>query len=294
MGCNMMKTRGFSIIELLVTVIILAVLACVVIPMLSKSKLQAKQTRCAQQLRAISQGMQVWAQNNRGSYPLPSKLDASDDTVPQRAQAKDTSSNIFAIMVQNRLCEASELVCPSESNPNITVCTDYQYQAPATAVRPDRALWDPAFSADFTAPRGGFVSYAHLQPSQDRIKRWGSTLATDEAIVADRGPQVTQLSRTGDPVAYALSSDSTGAPTSVSINLHGTFRGWRGHIAYNDGHVDFERQMTSPAARPIDNSRRDSALDCPFYDEPGVDGNTFLGLFIKAGKFKPQFQPIWD
>jgi prepilin-type N-terminal cleavage/methylation domain-containing protein len=290
----MKTTRGFSIIELLVTLILITLLACVLIPMLSKSKLRAKESRCSSQVRSLVQGLQLWASNNRNAYPLASSIDAGDDTVAQRAQAKDTSSNIFAIMIQNRVCDPAELVCPSESNTSITVCTDYQYQSPARAVRPERALWDPAFSADFTSARGGFVSYAHLQPSADRVKRWGTTFASDEPILGDRGPQVTQLSRTGDPVAYALSSESTGAPTSISVSLHGSYRGWRGHLAYNDGHVDFERQMTAPNARPIDTSRSDSALDCPFFDEPSVEGNTFLGLFIKAGKFKNEFQPIWD
>ena len=43
----------------------------------------SRQARDADQLRAIHQGMVLWAQNNADVYPLPSRLDTADNTVPE-------------------------------------------------------------------------------------------------------------------------------------------------------------------------------------------------------------------
>ena len=60
---------GFSMIELLVVVAIIAVLLSLLLPTLSKVKRQAKITECASNLRQICMGMNVYALNNGGEFP---------------------------------------------------------------------------------------------------------------------------------------------------------------------------------------------------------------------------------
>ena len=64
------KQRGFSLIELLVTISIIAVLIGILLPALPRVLDAARRTGCAANLRSIGQTLELYKDDNSGAYPV--------------------------------------------------------------------------------------------------------------------------------------------------------------------------------------------------------------------------------
>src|SRR5690242_981296 len=65
----MKRTRGFTLIEVLVVVSIIALLVAILVPSLKKARQVSKRTVCEANLRQIAHGFQSYLQNNRDTFP---------------------------------------------------------------------------------------------------------------------------------------------------------------------------------------------------------------------------------
>jgi general secretion pathway protein G len=64
----MRKIKGFTLIEVMVVVVILAILASIIVPKLMSRPEQAKNTKAQQDILAIENGLELYKLDN-GSYP---------------------------------------------------------------------------------------------------------------------------------------------------------------------------------------------------------------------------------
>jgi len=61
--------NGFTLVELLVVISIIALLISILLPSLNKAREQAKAVKCAANLRAVGQGVSGYLAENNGTYP---------------------------------------------------------------------------------------------------------------------------------------------------------------------------------------------------------------------------------
>jgi prepilin-type N-terminal cleavage/methylation domain-containing protein/prepilin-type processing-associated H-X9-DG protein len=69
MTCSRTTKRGFTLVELLVVIGIIALLISILLPALSKAQRAANTIRCASNIRTILQGMRLYAANNNDFIP---------------------------------------------------------------------------------------------------------------------------------------------------------------------------------------------------------------------------------
>jgi hypothetical protein len=281
--------RGATLLEVLAICLALAVLLALVpfaIPSLGRARPGgAQQLPGALRVRSIHQGLVAFAQDNGDLFPLPSRLDLLNATVADRGDAKNTSANIASILLWNQLVNPDTLV-DTEEKGNVAVDANYQFTDPIAAVDPTRALWDPAFNADFTRSAPGNLSWAHLQPAAGRLSRWNSlglSSTFDRAVVSTRGAEIRALS--GYPRA-----PTEEWVTTRSHHLKREYRRarWEGFAVFDAGYVSF---LHSPYG-----TEQSVGVDALFLDEPNdsLGVNDYLSIFTTAGEERRDFTAIWD
>jgi type II secretory pathway pseudopilin PulG len=298
----MRTLRGFTIRELIAVIGVIVIVGCLALILVPRLRMEARRQKNQTQLRGVQQAMVTWRQSNNDDYPLPSRIDVYNNTVPESVAAKDTTSNIYSIMVFNRTIDPDILVSPLETSPHIAVMKNYEHSRPSGTVNPDKAMWDPKLSACLDGSKPGNISYAHLQPSGGRKARYHNSFDSAEPVISNRGPQISGV---------VLNPDSSVTPTfalpnSNTLRFFGRARAWSGAVAFNDNHVEFHQDFLASGSpvtavnkafpRIYESASGQKLPDLFCHDEPDDPkaANDYLGIFLKAGDTPKDFQAAWD
>lgn len=280
--------RAFTLIEAAAILVVCALVGAVLLIPLGRTSCGGRQLKDAAQVRWHAQGIAIWAGSNQNRFPLPSALDKDNATIATDAPRKDTTANVLSVLIYNSHITTEACINPAEANARVQQMPHYTFNAPSAAARPAEALWDPAFSADFTSAQGGNTSYATMAMTRERLDCFASLYSgTDFAIVGNRGPELLIKKRKAPEVDITLKD-----PASTTLLMHGPRTTWEGNIAYADGHVNFET-LLAPDAVEYRNGQGTAWRDALFFDE-GDDRsrlNAFLGIFVNKAE---GVGPIFD
>lgn len=116
-----MKLRAFSLIELLVTISIIAVLIGILLPALPLARDAARRVACGATLRGVGQGMELYLQDNREAYPVARymprpwlQMDAADFGLDEDSFGEDLTGSLTDRM-EDYLDGGTELwKCPGD------------------------------------------------------------------------------------------------------------------------------------------------------------------------------------
>jgi prepilin-type N-terminal cleavage/methylation domain-containing protein len=162
--------RAFTLLELLVMIAIIAILAALIFPVLSRAKMKAQRVACLNNLRQLSYGCKMYADDSSGQ--LVSSWPLGDGTTPVNpyswcpgwasTQPEDPTygplpdfacTNEYALeqgKIWSYVKAASVYRCPSDkrSVDSMPVVRSYSMNAWMNG----RSYGDPSGSSDFTTP----------------------------------------------------------------------------------------------------------------------------------------------
>ena len=254
---------GFTLVELLVVVGIIAVLIGILMPSLGKARETSNRVKCSANLRSIGQLLTAYSAANKGNYPrtfydarkspmtyVDAVPPAGVPYQPAGATVSDPFAGSSGAVGPNNVPAALFLLIRTQGTTNggtaDKIGSNYEAVAPETFICPSSEAVRDGFGGGANAGnsklRSNFsqlptnLSYSYANPYPDasnKAYRLTNEMVSDFVVAADYNPG---KSGTYDVTAVTESSTSAEMRKGNSANHRGAGQ----NVLYADGRVSFE------------------------------------------------------
>jgi len=281
------KQNGFTLVELLVVVAIIALLIGLLLPALSKAQRTAKSLQDSANISQIHKGFLTWAnQDERGRLPIPGLVkrkqvpgagpNGAAAYVPGQGEedlAQNNTANLYSSMIAKEFITPEVLISPVETNPVVRRHENYNRNAyNPSATNP--TFWDAGHLANIFRAADGqatsvcHTSYAHLAIHGERKKfTWSNKADGTRPIMGNRGTFKGKVQGDNYSKSYTLS-------------FHAPDDTWEGNICYGDNHVSLEKSLIPDTVQyecGSSNLAKDNLFTVDTYFQSSQCGGPILG-----------------
>jgi len=212
------RRHGFTLVELLVVIGIIALLISILLPSLNKAREQARRTQCLSNLRSIGQMVNMYANTFKDRIPIGFSGPATGTKVAQnnyfisRKSSAPPPGEVVRYVGLGLLFPAN-LIKDGEGTvfycPSVNDDTDHSYNTPDNPWPPSTDTCRAAFSARSQDPTS-------TKPVGQQGVMWGTSGPFDP-LTEESTAVVTQMMRLTRMKSRAIVSDIMSSPTRVRV-----------------------------------------------------------------------------